>query len=130
MEPHTIALGRCVRASVRTWSWSMSPVSESWLTSGTVLEPEDSSPADDPHADSVTRPRPTTAARNFLLFTVMTELPTQNDLGEVQRVCGPIAALSALWRSPVGYEDVRTSVRLPLGGRSEERRVGKEGRSR
>jgi hypothetical protein len=32
----------------------------------------------------------------------MTELPTQNDLGEVQRVCGPVAALSALWRSPVG----------------------------
>jgi hypothetical protein len=33
---------------------------------------------------------------------VMTELPTQNDLGEVQRVCGLDAALSALWRSPVG----------------------------
>ena len=51
-------------------------------------------------------PRPTATTTNF--FTVMTELPTQNDLGEVQRVCGPVAALSALSRSPVGYEYVRT----------------------
>ncbi|GAA2663976.1 hypothetical protein GCM10010307_84910 [Streptomyces vastus] len=36
------------------------------------------------------------------LARVKTELPTQNDLGEVQRVCGR-AALSALWRSPVGF---------------------------
>lgn len=29
IDPHTMALGRCVRASVRTCSWSMSPLSGS-----------------------------------------------------------------------------------------------------
>src|SRR5689334_18159364 len=101
---------------------------ESWLTRVTVLEslPPPLPEPDDPHADSVTMPSPTTTAANCLpvmlnwippgvtrkrrgpardlsavpgqgaTARVKTELPTQNDLGEVQRVCGLYRTLSAV----------------------------------